>query len=378
MAIPPFLALNYLIPHKGAHLVEWSHIQAVLNESTGFQTGGIVILMALQAVFITLAVILNIWNARMSFKLVQIKSYSSQLKYHHFIDNMAVPLSLAMLLNSGAFAFSSLFGHIPEWFWSLQLALLAVLVLVNFYILSTYFAHKFKHGDFDFDQNNHFGQLLAIFSIAFVGSLAAAGPGVFGHNHSVAVLSVLLSKFSYGVAIILGLAKLTLSFKSILRKGLDASATASLLILPVIVVVLGIATVRGHIALSQGLSNKPDAAYLFNVSLTMFATALAFAAFGWLMMSVTGYIRDYIFGDKVNAASFTVVCPAVALFVSGHLALKFGTKAGFFVKYTVTTNIIMSMLALIFVLGAVAALVLVMKHVQRGVCLPVENSESTS
>jgi hypothetical protein len=248
---------------------------------------------------------------------------------------MAIPLTLAMTVNV-CFVLGALFvpglWSIVEWlFPGAMLAFLAIGVYAM-RILLAYLGSTLTKGGVDFARNNNLAPMIAIFTLAMV-SVGLAAPAAMSGILGVQVISMLLSLFFFSAAVLLAVIKLVIGFKAMFEHGINVQASPSLWIIIPIVTLLGIAWIRLSLGMDRGFALDEARTSLFVFAAVLLSVQILFALIGWTVMRRLGYFTDYVWGDKGNAGTFSLICPGVAFFVFGYFFLSFGLVHGGLVEH---------------------------------------------
>jgi hypothetical protein len=248
---------------------------------------------------------------------------------------MAIPLTLAMTVNV-CFVLGALFvpglWSIVEWlFPGAMLAFLAIGIYA-LRILLAYFGSTLTKGGVDFARNNSLAPMIAIFTLAMV-SVGLAAPAAMSGILGVQVISMLLSLFFFSAAVLLAVIKLVIGFKAMFEHGINEQASPSLWIVIPIVTLLGIAWIRLSLGMDRGFALDEARTSLFVFAAVLLSAQILFGLIGWTVMRRLGYFTDYVWGNKGNAGTFSLICPGVAFFVFGYFFLSFGLVHGGLVEH---------------------------------------------
>ena len=250
---------------------------------------------------------------------------------------MALPLTLSMSINVsfilGVVLVPDLW-NIVEYLFPLAIAAYAAVGIYALTMFTQYLSRLITSGDFDCIQNNNLGQMLAIFAFAMVG-VGMAAPGAMSHYSQVNAVGIFLSIFFNSIAIIFGILKFVLGFRSMLEQGIDKTASPTLWITIPILTLLGISFIRVNFGLDHGLGEPISKPSLFILTSAILSLQLMFAWIGYVVMKRLGYFDDYIHGDRQHVGSYSLICPGVALFVFGMFFIHFGlVKNGLLEKFS--------------------------------------------
>lgn len=242
------------------------------------------------------------------------------------LSMMAIPLTLAMTVNVcfvlGALFVPSLWSVVEWLFPGAMLAFLAIGIYA-LRILLAYFGSTLTKGGFDFASNNSLAPMIAIFTLAMI-AVGLAAPAAMSSILGVQVISMLLSLFFFSAAILLAVIKLVIGFKAMFEHGINEQASPSLWIIIPIITLLGIAWIRLSLGMNRGFNLDEARTSLFVFAAVLLSVQILFGMIGWTVMRRLGYFADYVWGNKGNAGTFSLICPGVAFFVFGFFFLSFG------------------------------------------------------
>jgi hypothetical protein len=349
-AITFFIYLMFLVPHPDTPMVTFNHLWPIVTD--GHPVKGALTGMAMLAIafFSLLHLRLLAWN------LVELARFRRTPAYQRLLDSnneatlMAIPLTLAMSINVmfviGAVFFPGLWSYIEYLFPFAVLAFVAVGVFA-LHLYARYFTRVISAGDFNLDENNNLGQMIAVFAFAMIG-VGLAAPGAMSHNLGVSAIGIFGSVFFGTIAIVMGMLKFVIGFKSMLRNGIAPAASPSLWIVIPILTLLGIATLRITHGLSHGFDESISQAWLFVMLSSLLSLQLLFGLLGYTVMKRIGYFRDYLHGDQRHPGSYALICPGVALFVFGMFFVHVGlVKNGLIAPFSIAHFAAMAPLVLL-------------------------------
>ncbi len=321
-----FLYPMFMVEHSDTPLVAFHHIIPLIANGNPVISALLTGSLLLMAVFAILHVKLLIWNITEYRRFKATQAFSRLKTSNQEVSLMAIPLTLAMGVNV-SFILASVF--IPNlWTVAEYLFPLAILVFLGIgsyalKIFSEYMTRLLTVGDFDFIANNNLGQMIAIFAFAMVG-VGLAAPGAMSHIKVINAIAIFFSLLFTSIAVLLGMVKLTLGFKSMLRQGISPSSSPSLWITIPILTLLGITMIRLSFGLDHGFDQPISRPNLFILTSIILSLQIVFGILGYSVMRKLGYFQDYIHGDKKHVGSYALVCPGVALFVFGMFFITFG------------------------------------------------------
>ena len=326
LAVSFFMYLQFLIKHE-TPMVTFNHIFAAFKN--GSLLAKILIILAILGilVFAFLHIKLLVWNIKRYLKFKKSKEYKEIVNTSREVSLMAVPLTLAMSINVGfvlgAVLVPNLWNYVEYLF---PFALIAFLI-VGYYglkIFFDYFAPMLSEGKFDFTENNSLSQMIAVFAFSMIG-VGLAAPAAMSHNKIVATIALFFSLFFLSIAGLLMLIKLILGFKSMLEKGVNKDASASLWIVIPILTLFGISMFRQSHGIAHHLVHQNyTSSGFFILASIIISLQIFFGILGYMIMKKFNYFKDYVYGDKKSPGSLALICPGVAFFVFGFFFIFFG------------------------------------------------------
>ena len=321
-----FIFLMFMVPHADTPMVTFDHLWPILTD--GHPIGGALIGLAMAGMlfFTVLHFRLLAWNLLEFRRFVDTDTYTHLRNSNGEATLMALPLTLAMSINvlfvNGAVFVPGLWQFVEYLF---PLAILGFLAtgFLALRIYTRYFSRVISGGEFDFDDNNNLGQMVAVFAFAMI-AVGLAAPGAMSHHVEINALGMFGSVFFAAIAVSMGLLKLVMGFKSMLTQGIAPAAAPSLWIGIPILTLLGIALIRLQFGLSHGFGESVSAPGLFMLTSTVLSLQLVFGLLGYAVMQRIGYFDTYLRGDQRHAGSYALICPGVALFVFGMFFVHLG------------------------------------------------------
>jgi len=169
-------------------------------------------------------------------------------------------------------------------------------------------------GGYRSEEHNHLSPLMAAFTFSML-SVGFAAPAAMSHTQSVSVIASMLSYLFLVAAILVVLVVLVSGVTAMMKHGLQETATPSLWMLVPIITLLGIEWVRMEHGLAHnfgGESNGGDNFQMLSLLVSLQAVVLAI---GYRVMTLNGYLANYLHGDHKSPVAFGLVCPGVAFFV---------------------------------------------------------------
>ncbi len=326
LAVAFFTFPNFLLPHKGAPMITFDHLYPMITEGNALTSGLILATLAMIAFLAILHFRLLFWNISEYRKFKKTEAFQSLKNSNREVALMAVPLTLAMTVNVifilGAVFVPGLWNYV-EYLFPVAIGAFFIIGLYALKVLGDYFSRIFIKGDFDFSENNHFAQMIAVFAFTMI-AVGLAVPGAMSHHKEINALGMFLSIFFLSIAMILGFIKVILSFQSMLKHGIDKNSSASLWIMIPILTLMGITIIRISMGLHHSLEATLSKSSFFVLTSTIISLQIFIGLIGYKVMKAVGYFRDHSQGDSANAGSFALVCPGVAFVVFAEFFLSFG------------------------------------------------------
>ncbi len=326
LAVSFFMYPNFLLEHKGTPLLTFDQIVPLLmgeDKLTAILLSGALVAIALLAI---LHFRLLFWNISEYRKFKKTDAFQGLMNSNREISLMVIPLTLAMSVNVafilGAVFVPGLWG-VVEYLFPVAIATFLAIGVYALKILGDYFSRIFIKGDFKFNENNNFTQMIAIFALTMI-AVGLAAPGAMSHHKEINAIGMFASIFFLSIAVILMVIKMTLAFKSTLKHGVDKATSASLWMMIPILTLMGITIIRLTMGLHHGFEETLSKPSFFIVTSVVISLQMFIGLIGYKVMKAVGYFRDHSQGDSANAGSFALVCPGVAFFVFGMFFLVFG------------------------------------------------------
>jgi hypothetical protein len=321
-----FMYPMFLVKHPDTPMVTFDHLWPLLTGDNLLATGLLALTLVAMLFFAGLHVRLLVWNIREYRLFRQTGAFHNLRNSNAEISLMAIPLTLAMSINVG-FVLGAVFvprlWSIVEWLFPFALIGYLLIGLYAMKILVSYFARVLANGGADFASNNSLAPMIAIFALAMV-AVGLAAPAAMSESRLIQVAGIILSLFFFSAAALLAVIKLVLGFQSMMAHGVNVAASPSLWILIPILTLLGITWVRLSHGLHHGFDAHGSSSSLFVIITALLSMQILFGLIGWAVMRRLGYFRDYLHGNKGNAASFALICPGVAFFVFGMFFISVG------------------------------------------------------
>lgn len=324
LAVSFFMYLMFLVPHPDEPMAALKHWWPLVSQ--GGVTAVLILTFILAFVLLALVhIILLAWNQKEFGVYKKTEAYDKLKSSNAEVTLMAIPLTYAMSVNI-AFVVGSLF--VPGlWTFVQMLFPFATLafVLIGIWALSIYggyLSRLFTKGNFNHGSNNSFSQLMAPFTFSMV-AVGLAAPGAMSHSTIVSGLSLVLSSIFAGIAVVLSIVWFLAGLKQISVKGFDKIAAPTLWILIPILTLLGITFVRQSMGAHHNFEAGLEHSLFLQLMGIILGLQVIIGLFGYRVMKQLGYLKEFVHGDKHNAASFGLICPGVAFVVFGFFFLNY-------------------------------------------------------
>lgn len=339
LSVSFFMYLMWLLPHPDAPMPTWEHLQGALAGDVSLP--GIVRMIALIAtVAVILLALLHFvllwWNIRAHSSAAGQRDLASLRASPGEVQLMAVPLTLAMMVNVG-FVLGALFvpglWSVVEYLFPFALLAFAAIGWHALRIYGHYLSRFLVDGGYRDSEHNHLSPLIAVFTFAML-SVGFAAPAAMSHVKLVSALAATVSILFFVLAVIVAVIVLVGGAAAMMTHGLQPRATPSIWMLVPILTLLGIEWVRLRHGLIHHFASPQDGGELFYMLTALFMLQIGVMLLGYRVMQLNGYLRLHLSGEGRDPVSFGLICPGVALFVMGmfwwHLAW---VETGLVAKY---------------------------------------------
>lgn len=326
LAVTFFLYFTFLIDHPGTPLVTFEHLLATWQAADWTIRGLMLVGLSGLLTMALLHVRLLVWNLNQYREFRRGEGFAMLERSNGEVALMAIPLTLAMSINVlfvvGAVFVPGLWDVVEYLFPFAVLGFLAVGVYA-LRLYGRYITRMITTGTFDFVANASLSQLAPIFAFAMI-AVGFAAPGAMSNQVEVNAVGIFLSIFFLSLAMLLGIVKLVLGMSSMLRHGLEVTASPSIWIVIPILTLFGITAIRLTMGLHHGFHEPVSHPGLFVLTSAIFSLQILFGLIGYTVMKQLGYFRDYVRGEKIHPGAYALVCPGVAFFVFGMFWIVFG------------------------------------------------------
>lgn len=340
LAVSFFMYFMFMVPHPETAMPTFHDITAYLTGGSLLIASLVILAYAGVIYFAYRHFYMLFWNVREFNLFKHTQAYTDLKASNNASAFMAIPLTFSMTINAffvlGAIFIPNLFNVIE---YLLPFALIGFLI-VGYYAIKIYLSYftQFLQGKFKIDQNNHLGQMLAVFTFAMV-AVGLAAPAGISRVVATSSIATFFSLFFATVAVSLALVIIVLGVRGMLEKGVAMEAAPSLWLSVPITTLLGITFVRLYSGVSHNLfDTTPSPGVLFIVLSILVSIQIAFLGVGYFVLKQIGYFKNYthLEGPNKSAGSFTLICPGVAFFVLGMFFVGDGLiKSGIVDQFSV-------------------------------------------
>ncbi len=325
LAISFFLYLNFLLPHESG-IISFDQLWPVLSGEPSMRALWISLCLIVVFALSAMHIALMIWNTREFTLFKKTEAYRNLRNSSAEISLMVVPLTMAMTVNvlfvNGSLLVPGLWEFIEYLFPMAMIAFVAIGIYA-LRILGDYFVRMLLHKGYSFEQNNSLAPMVSIFALSMI-AVGLAAPAAMSHVREVVAIAIALSSFFATSAALLMIVMLVIGFHTMLTHGIRPEAAPSLWLMIPITTLLGITFMRTSHGMGEAFGGHTSSGEIFIVLMAIFSVQLIFGMIGFTVMKRLNYFKDFIYGEKIHATTYALVCPGVALPVFGLFVVKFG------------------------------------------------------
>lgn len=321
-----FMFLMFWVPHKGrplATFTDWT--AAMAGDQIAYKIMIPIALLGI-AYFTYLHIRTLVWNVSEYRKFKASAAYEGFLKSNNGIQLMAIPLTFAMSMNAG-FIVGAVFvpglWDLSEYLFPLALVGFAVIGYFALKIFSGFMVNALVHGHFDCEKNNSLAQMLSVFSLSMVG-VGFTAAAAMSHVKVTSAIGYIGANFFFAAAIVFGVIKLILGFRSMMNNGVNQETTPTLWIVIPILTVLGIGFFRLTKGLEHNFGAPEDPAGIFALLTALLSIQAVFGLIGYAIMKKVGYFEKFVSGPDKSPGSLALVCPGIAAVVMANFFINWG------------------------------------------------------
>ena len=336
LSVTFFMYLMFWVPHKGRPVPIFEDLLAAFGAGSPLRDVAIAVAVVGIAVFAFLNVKLLVWNFSALSAFKKTEAYAKLRRSNAETSLLAAPLAAAMSVNAlfiVGLVFVPQLWSVVEYLFPMALVAFAGIGLWALTMLGHFIGRVLSEKSFDLETNNSFAQLMPGFALAMV-AVGLAAPAAMSTAPMTVGVGLVLSTFFASLAILWIAVALVLALPAIFKQGTAPEAAPTLMVIVPILTVLGIMTLRQ----SHGLHTTFEAHSTAGETLLFLAKTLsvqiAILLAGGMVLRRQGYFAHWVFGPKVSAGSYALVCPGVALSVMIHFFVNKGlVDAGIVAKF---------------------------------------------
>ena len=336
LSVTFFMYLMFWVPHKGRPVPIFEDLLAAFGAGSPLRDVAIAVAVVGIAVFAFLNVKLLAWNFSALSAFKKTEAYAKLRRSNAETSLLAAPLAAAMSVNAlfiVGLVFVPQLWSVVEYLFPMALVAFVGIGLWALTMLGHFIGRVLSEKSFDLEANNSFAQLMPGFALAMV-AVGLAAPAAMSTVPMTVGVGLVLSTFFASLAILWIAVALVLALPAIFKQGTAPEAAPTLMVIVPILTVLGIMTLRQ----SHGLHTTFEAHSTAGETLLFLAKTLsvqiAILLAGGMVLRRQGYFAHWVFGPKVSAGSYALVCPGVALSVMIHFFVNKGlVDAGIVAKF---------------------------------------------
>lgn len=336
LSVTFFMYLMFWVPHKGRPVPIFEDLLAAFGAGSPLRDVAIAVAVVGIAVFAFLNVKLLVWNFSALSAFKKTEAYAKLRRSNAETSLLAAPLAAAMSVNAlfiVGLVFVPQLWSVVEYLFPMALVAFVGIGLWALTMLGHFIGRVLSEKSFDLEANNSFAQLMPGFALAMV-AVGLAVPAAMSTAPMTVGVGLVLSTFFASLAILWIAVALVLALPAIFKQGTAPEAAPTLMVIVPILTVLGIMTLRQ----SHGLHTTFEAHSTAGETLLFLAKTLsvqiAILLAGGMVLRRQGYFAHWVFGPKVSAGSYALVCPGVALSVMIHFFVNKGlVDAGIVAKF---------------------------------------------
>lgn len=325
LAISFFLYLNFLLPHESG-IISFDQLWPVLTDEPSLKALWISLCLLVVFALSAMHIALMIWNTREFSLFKKTDAYHKLRNSSAEISLMVVPLTMAMTVNV-LFVNSSLLipglWEVIEYMFPVAMTAFVAIGIYALRILGDYFVRMLLHKGYSFEQNNSLAPMVSIFALSMI-AVGLAAPAAMSHVREIIAISIALSAFFATSAALLMIVMLVIGFHTMLTHGIRPEAAPSLWLMIPITTLLGITFMRTAHGMGEAFGGHISSGENYIVLMAIFSVQVIFGLIGFTVMKRLNYFKDFIYGSKIHATTYALVCPGVALPVFGLFVVKFG------------------------------------------------------
>lgn len=340
-----FMYLMFMVPHPDTPMVAFNHIYPYLVNGSPLISISIIVAMIGMIYFAVRHFQRLAWNVKQLNQFKKTEAYESLKNSNGAASLMAVPLTLAMMINV-LFVLGAVF--VPNLWNVIEILLpfaLAGFLAVGVYALTLFvpmMARFMTEKVFNVDANNNFSQLLTVFAFTMI-AVGFAAPGAMSKNMIVSSMGIFFSILFLTIGVALMLVHTAIALQAIFRHGFAKEAGPSVWMFIPILTLIGITGFRLTSGISHNFLQTKPLPVIFFIALGALVTMqIVIGLVGHSVLKKLDYFSDFIGGKKKSAGSYGLICPGVAFFVLGMFFIHWGlVQTGVVDKFSIAYFLIL-------------------------------------
>lgn len=261
---------------------------------------------------------LLIKNLSIFFKFKKEENFQKLKKSPAEVSLIAIPLTLAMSMNAWfviALLIIPNFWNILEYIFPIALIWFWLIWFYALKIFWDYFTRIILNWDDDIEsKHNNLSQMISIFAFSMIW-VWFAWPAAMSHTEITSAIAMFLSIFFITISIFLAFIKISIWFKSMLKKWISIESSPSLWIIIPIITLIWISLIRITMWLDHNFELKHEPMWLFIITSILISIQVLFWFIWYKVMKANNYFKNYLNWEQKSAWSYALICPWVASFV---------------------------------------------------------------
>ena len=337
LAVTFFMFLMFWVPHPGQPVPVFEDILAAFSQGSVALQAAIIVAVIGIAGFAFLNIKMLIWNLARLAEFKKTDAYTMLMGSNGETQFLAMPLALAMTVNSGfilGLVFVPGLWSVVEYLFPMAMVAFALIAYLAFHRIGAFLGRVLSEGGvFDVTANNSFAQLLPAFALSMT-AVGMSAPAAMSTVPTTVGISLVLSIVLGAIAALYAMVAAIVAFNSMLHHGTAKESAPTLMVVVPILTILGIMTMRQEHGLHTTFEAHGGMADNLLLTTTILAIQGVFLALGLLVLKRQKYADAYLRGEGHSAGSYALVCPGVALSVMLHFWINKGlVGAGLIAKF---------------------------------------------
>lgn len=337
LAVTFFMYLMFWVPHPTQPVPVFEDLMRVFDSGPLALKVATAIAMVGIAGFVFLNVRLLIWNFSALAQFKASPAYTALRKTNGETGLLAAPLASAMTVNAGfivGMVFVPNLWGVVEYLFPMAMIVFALIGIWALRLIGQFLGRVLSSGGaFDMTAHNSFAQLLPAFALSMV-AVGLSAPAAMSTAPLTVGASLILSTFFGTAAIVYAVYASITGFASMLMHGTAREAAPTLMVVVPLLTVLGIMFLRQNHGLHSTFDLHGSPAETMMMLARILTVQVLFLLLGLVVLNSQGYFADFVFGKRLSAGSYALVCPGVALSVMIHFFVNKGlVGAGIIEKF---------------------------------------------